>query len=151
MRRRHELTDAQWARIEHLLPGKATDPGRTAADNRTFVDACLWVLKTGAAWADLPPRLGKPNTVWKRYDRWAASGVWERVGQALGQDLAGGAAEELQIDSTSIKAHPTASTGRRLADEKKTPPTGDGAWGAAAAGSAASSTPPPTAGAARGD
>ncbi len=49
MRRRHELTDAQWARIEHLLPGKAGDLGRTAADNCTFVNACLYVLKTGAA------------------------------------------------------------------------------------------------------
>ncbi|MEM6656189.1 MAG: IS5/IS1182 family transposase, partial [Planctomycetota bacterium] len=39
MKRRHELADAQWAKIEHLLPGKAADPGRTATDNRTFVNA----------------------------------------------------------------------------------------------------------------
>ena len=78
MRHRHELTDAQWQRIEPLLPGKAGDPGRTAVDNRLFVNAVLYVLKTGIPWADLPERLGKPNTIWKRYDRWCAAGVWER-------------------------------------------------------------------------
>ena len=133
MRRRHELTDAQWAKIEGLLPGKAGDPGRTAADNRLFVNACLWVLKTGAAWADLPGRFGKPNSLWKRYDRWAAAGVWERVGRALGGELSGGA-DEVQLDSSSVKAHPTASTGRRLAGEKKAMPTTAAASAARAAG-----------------
>ena len=133
MRRRHELTDAQWEKIEHLLPGKATDPGRTAADNRSFVNACLYVLKTGVPWADLPPRFGKPNSLWKRYDRWAAAGVWERVGRALGEDLACEDEGEVQLDSTSVKAHPTASTGRRRPGEKKTTPTPGGASAAAAA------------------
>ena len=133
MRRRHELADAQWAKIEHLLPGKKGDPGRTAADNRLFVDACLYVLKTGVPWADLPPRFGEPNSIWKRCDRWAAAGVWQKVGRALGEELDGGE-EEVQLDSTSVKAHPTASTGRRLAGEKKVTPTPDAAWAAAAAG-----------------
>ncbi len=137
MRRRHELTDAQWERIEHLLPGKVTDPGRTAADNRSFVNAALYVLKTGIPWADLPDRFGKPNTLWKRYDRWCAAGVWERVGRALGENLAlpegPEEAEEVQLDSTSVKAHPTASTGRRLRGEKKRTPTPGVAWAAHAA------------------
>ncbi len=134
MRRRHELTDAQWERIEHLLPGKVTDPGRTAADNRAFVNAALYVLKTGIPWADLPDRFGKPNTLWKRYDRWCVAGVWERVGRALGENLAlpeePEEAEEVQLDSTSVKAHPTASTGRRLRGEKKRTPTPGVAWAA---------------------
>ena len=135
MRRRHELTDAQWARIGRLLPGKKSDPGRTAADNRTFVNACLYVLKTGVPWADLPERFGKSNSVWKRYDRRAAAGVWERVGRALGEDLGGEADEgEVQLDSSSVKAHPTASTGRRLPGESKKRPTAAAASGAAAAG-----------------
>lgn len=112
MRHRHELSDAQWRRIEPLLPGKAGDPGRTAGDNRLFVNAAVYVLKTGIPWADLPERFGKPNTVWKHYDRWCAAGVWERVGRALGEH------DEVQLDSTSVKAHPTASTGRRVRDEK---------------------------------
>ncbi len=138
MRRRHELTDAQWGRIEGLLPGKAADPGRTAADNRPFVDAVLFVLKTGIPWADLPWRFGRPNSVWKRHDRWRAAGVWERVGRAPGEGPARPegpeGAGEVQLDSTSVKAHPTASTGRRLPAEKKKTPTRGGASGGAAAG-----------------
>lgn len=136
MRRRHELTDEQWQRIKDHLPGKATDPGRTAADNRLFVNAVLYVLKTGIPWEDLPERFGKPNSVWKRYDRWCAAGVWERVATALGDPGLTGddACEELQLDSTSVKAHPTASTGRRLPEEKKTTPTPADAWVDPAAG-----------------
>ena len=123
MRRRHALTDEQWDRIRDHLPGKAGDPGRTAADNRPFVDAVLYVLKTGIPWADLPERFGKHDTVWKRYDRWSEAGVWERVGRLLGDaDLAAGH-DEVQLDSTSVKAHPTAATGRRLPEEKKRRPT----------------------------
>lgn len=130
MVRRHELTDAQWEKIQDLLPGKEGDPGRTALDNRLFVNAVLFVLKTGIPWEDLPPRYGKPNTVWKRFDRWSASGVWERLARALGDsDL-----EEVQLDSTSIKAHPVSSTGRRKPKEKKRRPTRDAASDEAGAG-----------------
>ncbi len=136
MRRRHELTDEQWERIRGHLPGQAGDPGATAADNRLFVNAVLYVLKTAIPWSDLPERFGKPNSVWKRYDRWCASGVWQRVAKALSHaDLAeGDAPEELQLDSTSVKAHPIASTGRRLAGEKKKTPTPADAWADPAAG-----------------
>lgn len=127
MRRGHELTDEQWERIGDLLPGKAGDPGRTASDNRLFVNAVLYVLKTGIPWADLPERFGKPNTVWKRFDRWADAGVWERVGRALQDNDLLDAHEEVQLDSTSVKAHPTASTGRRLRGEKNRTPTRDAA------------------------
>jgi transposase len=51
---RYELSDAQWQRIAHLLSGKAGDRGRTGADNRLFVNAVLWVLRSGAWWQDLP-------------------------------------------------------------------------------------------------
>jgi transposase len=126
MRHRHELTEAQWQRIEPLLPGKVSDPGRTAADNRRFVNAVLYVLKTGIPWADLPERFGPCNTVWKRYDRWCKAGVWERVGRVLGGAQLTGLHEEVQVDSTTVKAHPTASTGRRLRAEKnRTPTRGD--------------------------
>ena len=130
MARRHELSDAQWAAIREGLPGKAADPGRTAADNRLFVNAVLYVAKTGIPWPDLPERFGKHNTVWKRFDRWCEAGVWERLARVLGeQDLA-----ELQFDSTTVKAHPVAATGRRRAGEKKTTPTPGGASAAAGAG-----------------
>jgi len=106
---------------------KKGDPGCTAADNRLFVEAVLYVLKTGIPWDDLPSRYGKPNTVWKRFDRWRANAVWERLTRALGDaDL-----EEVQLDSTTVKAHPIASTGRRRPAEKKQRPTTGSAWDAA--------------------
>ena len=123
MRRRHELTDDQWERIKDHLPGKASDPGRTAADHRLFVNAVIYQLKTGIAWPDLPARFGKPNSVWKRFDRWCAKGVWGRVAKALGDGERAEVIEELQLDSTGIKAHPSAATGRRRPGEKKATPT----------------------------
>jgi transposase len=57
--KRYELNQAQWERIEPLLPGKAGDPGRKAADNRLFVNGVLWVLRSEAHWCDLPERYGR--------------------------------------------------------------------------------------------
>ena len=88
------------------MPGKEGDPGRTAADNRLFVNAVLFVLKTGIPWEDLPERYGKPKSVWKRFDRWCASGVWERVFRAIGEDDLEEELAEVHLDSSSIKAHP---------------------------------------------
>jgi transposase len=128
--RRYELSDAQWEAIRDELPGKAGDPGRTAEDNRLFVNAVLYVARTGIPWPDLPERFGRPNTVWKRFDRWCAAGVWARLAGVLGEpDLA-----ELQLDSTTVKAHPVAATGRRRAGEKKRTLTPAGASAAAGAG-----------------
>lgn len=123
MAKRHALRDEQWESIEGLVPGKEGDPGRTAADNRLFVDAVLYVLKTGIPWADLPPRFGKPNTVWKRFDRWCKRGVWEKIFHALGEEDLEEELEEVCLDSSSVKAHPVASTGRRGPAEKKKKPT----------------------------
>ncbi|MDE2240549.1 MAG: transposase, partial [Rhodospirillales bacterium] len=57
--KRYELSEKQWARIAPLIAGKASDPGRTGADNRLFVNAVLWVIRSGAHWHDLPERYGK--------------------------------------------------------------------------------------------
>src|SRR3954465_9127574 len=83
MVKRYELTDAQWQRIEALLPDKASDPGRTARDNRLFINGVLWVLRSGAHWHDLPERYGKWKSVHTRFGRWAKRGVWERVFNVL--------------------------------------------------------------------
>lgn len=109
MAKRYELTTAQWARIESLLPGKVGDPGRSGADNRTFVNAVLWVLRSGARWSDLPERYGKFKTVHKRFTRWAAKGVWEAVFAKLIRDKDN---EYLMIDSTIVRAHQQAATGK---------------------------------------
>jgi putative transposase len=99
---RHELTDEQWDAIKDHLPGKKGDPGRTAANNRRFVNAVLWLARTGAPWRDLPSRFDKWNSAFKRYNRWCKRGVWPRVLEALGGDAD---LEHLLLDSTIVRAH----------------------------------------------
>jgi transposase len=99
--RRFELTDEQYARIEHLLPGKKSDPGRTAADNRLFLRAVLYILRTGSPWRDLPPHFGPWNSVFQRFNRWAKKGRWTALFEAL-QDPDW---EWLLIDGSVIRAH----------------------------------------------
>ena len=65
MVKRYELTQEQWEKIERLQPGKEGDRGRTAQDNRQFVNGVLWVLRSGAHWHDLPERYGKWKTTHK--------------------------------------------------------------------------------------
>ena len=125
MARRHELSEEQWQRLAPLLPGKAGDPGRTGEDNRRFVNAVLFVLKTGIPWSDLPERYGKSNSVWKRFDRWCAKGTWETVFRELGEEELIEELEEVHLDSSTVKAHQVASTGRREPDEKKAKLTND--------------------------
>jgi transposase len=99
--RRYELTDEQWQQIEHLLPGREGCPGAHAEDNRLFVNAIIWVARTGAPWRDLPERFGNWNSVFQRFNRWAKQGVWQKVFEAIRDpDL-----ESLMLDSTTIRAH----------------------------------------------
>ncbi len=72
---RRELRDDQWKHIKDVLPGKASDPGRTATDNRKFVDAVLWIARTGAQWHELPESFGARNSVFQRYNQWSNAGV----------------------------------------------------------------------------
>jgi transposase len=109
MVKRYELSNAQWERVRDLLPGKVGDPGRTAADNRLFVNGVLWVLRSGARWSDLPERYGKYKSVHKRFVRWAERGVWERIFAVLSRDRDN---EYLMIDSTIVRAHQQAATGK---------------------------------------
>jgi transposase len=109
MAKRYELTNPQWERIAAFLPGKAGDPGRTAADNRLFVDGVLWVLRSGARWHDLPARYGKWKSVHKRFTRWARAGVWDRLFKALVDDPKN---EYLMLDTTLVRAHQQAATGK---------------------------------------
>ena len=106
---RHRMSDGQWVRIEHLLPGKPGDPGRSGDDNRLFVDAVIWMARTGCPWRDLPPFFGKWNSVWKRFRRWAKAGIWERILAALADDPD---FESVIIDGTVIRAHQHAAGGK---------------------------------------
>ena len=60
---RHDISDESWAKIEFLLPGRKGTWGGNARDNRQFINAVFWILRTGAPWRDLPPSYGD----WKKY------------------------------------------------------------------------------------
>jgi putative transposase len=99
---RRELTDRQWVRIEKLVPGKEGDKGRAGEDNRLFVDAVLWILRTGSPWRDLPDEFGNWNSVYVRFRRWAKNGVWESLFKTLADDPD---FEHVMIDATIVRAH----------------------------------------------
>ncbi len=79
------LTDEQWQRVKPLLPGKEGDRGRTAADNRLFLEAVFWMARTGAPWRNLDTRFGKWNSVYQRCRRWGRKGVFEEVFEVLSE------------------------------------------------------------------
>ena len=108
--RRDGVRDDQWARIQDLLPGRVGHVGRTAKDNRLFVEAVLYRYRAGIPWRDpgsgpgqaLPERFGEWKKVHTRFSRWTKSGMWQRVFQ----HLAGEADNEYALlDSTIVRAH----------------------------------------------
>ncbi|GAA4337735.1 IS5 family transposase [Flaviaesturariibacter amylovorans] len=109
MKSRYSVPDEVWQRIEGLLPGRADQRGVTAKDNRLFVDAVLWIARTGAPWRDLPERFGKWNSVYRRFQRLALAGVWQRVFE----EFADADLRQLMVDSTSVRAHQHAAGARK--------------------------------------
>ena len=100
-RRRHEISDEQWEAVKDLIPGREGQPGVTGNDNRLFLNAVLWIAKTGAPWRDLPERFGNWNSVFQRFNRWCKSGTFGKIMKELQDpDL-----EVLLLDSTVIRAH----------------------------------------------
>jgi hypothetical protein len=84
------LTDARWARIAPLLPPQKPPTGRPAHDHRTILSGMLWVVRTGAAWREVPTHFGPWETVHSRYHRWRKAGIWQQILEALHQDEAAG-------------------------------------------------------------
>ncbi len=99
---RFVLTARVWRMIEPLCLGKKTDPGRSGADNRLFVEAVLWIARTGSPWRDLPDYFGNWNTVFKRYRDWVKADVFKRIFEALSDEPD---MEFAMIDGTLVKVH----------------------------------------------
>ena len=74
-----ELTAAEWARLQPLLPPRRPRAGRPRHDDRTVLGGILWVVRNGASWRDLPRRFGKWERAYKRYRLWSDTGLWERI------------------------------------------------------------------------
>ena len=96
------LSDAQFEKIAPILPGKNSDPGRTAANNRLFVEAVLWIVRTGAPWRDLPICFGCWNSAFRRFRRWSRKGVFEKIFNALSGDPD---FEYAIVDGTIVRVH----------------------------------------------
>jgi transposase len=110
--RRHELSDAEWSRIEVLLP---TQPGpRAKRGDRDFVNAVIWRVRTGVPWRDLPERFGAWQTIYNRFSRWAKRGVWERLFKELAIEPDD---EASLVDATVVRAHQDAAGGKGGSNE----------------------------------
>jgi transposase len=105
-RKRFVVSDAAWEKVASLLPGKASDSGVTAKDNRLFLEAVLWRVRTGLPWRDLPGEFGHWNSVFQRFRRWARAGVFERLFAGLSGEPD---FEYALIDGTIVTAHQKAS------------------------------------------
>ena len=109
--RRHELTDEQWAIIAPLLPNKPR--GVPRVDDRRVLNGILWRFRTGSPWAEIPERYGPSTTCYNRFVRWRRAGVWDRLLEAVSKAYDG---DILMIDSTCVRVHQHAATGKRGMD-----------------------------------
>lgn len=103
---RHDISDEAWAVLAPHLPGQPGQWGGIAEDNRRFINAVFWILRTGAPWRDLPPDYGKWGTVHQRFRRWRDDGTWEKLLEIL---IVEPDFEWLMIDASHCKCHPHAA------------------------------------------
>ena len=106
---RHDLSDKDWRLLEAHLPGRAGLWGGIAQDNRRFLNAVFWILRTGAPWRDLPDGYGDWKNTHRRFCRWRDKGQWEKL---LEQLMGDPDFEWLMIDASHCKVHPHASGAR---------------------------------------
>ncbi len=102
------LSERQWRRLEPLLPNKPR--GVPRVDDRRVVSGIVHVLRSGGRWVDAPAAYGPRKTLYNRFVRWAAKGVWAEVFRALA--ATGGPPAEVLLDSTHVKARRCAAGGK---------------------------------------
>ena len=107
--RRHDISDEVWSLLEVHLPGRQGGWGGIARDNRQFINAVFWIMRTGAPWRDLPPDYGDWSNTHRRFIRWRDKGMWERLLEVLIDDPD---YEWLMIDASHCKVHPHATGAR---------------------------------------
>ena len=101
---RHDISDEVWEKLSPHLPGQPGQWGGIAEDNRRFINAVFWVLRTGAPWRDLPPDYGKWGSVHQRFIRWRNSGFWEELLFII-IDLESDELTWIMIDASHAKVH----------------------------------------------
>lgn len=107
MSRTAVLSDADWARIEPLMPSSDGQRGRPFRDHRQVIEGIVFRLRTGIAWRDLPESFGPWQTVWKRHRRFSADGTWDTIHARLvaEADSVGELDWKVSVDSTVNRAH----------------------------------------------
>jgi transposase len=115
MSRDRVLTDAQWERIEALMPSSDGVRSRPFRDHRQVVEGIVYRYRTGVAWRDLPEKFGPWQTVWKRHRRFSLDGTWDRLLTRLlaEADAAGEIDWSVSVDSTINRTHQHGATLRR--------------------------------------
>jgi transposase len=131
------LSEEQFERLRPLLPDKVRGVARV--DDRRVISGIIHVVRSGGRWVDAPACYGPRKTLYNRFVRWAAKGIWQEMFVTLA--AAGGPPAEVLIDSTHMKAHRSAGGGKGGRSSKRS--------GSAAADATPSSTPLPTAKVAR--
>mgnify|MGYP001168759314 CR=1 FL=1 len=106
--RRHDISDRVWERLEPHLPGRKGVWGGVARDNRQFIDAVFWILRTGSPWRDLPPDYGDWSNTHRRFIRWRGKGNLESFFEKLMEEQEPDY-EWLMIDASHVKVHPHAA------------------------------------------
>lgn len=101
------LDDQQWAVIAPLLP--TNQPGAHRTDDRRVISGIIHVLRSGCRWQDCPACYGPPTTIYNRFHRWSARGIWRRLFETLVQTTD---RDIHMIDSTTAKAHRSAAGGK---------------------------------------
>ena len=107
--RRHDISDKIWELLAPQLPGREGVWGGVAKDNRLFINAVFWILRTGAPWRDVPPDYGDWKNVHRRFCRWRDRGIWENLLNAVIDEPD---CEWLMIDASHAKVHPHAAGAR---------------------------------------
>lgn len=105
--RRFDLTDAQWALLEPLLPQPARSGRPSLWSKRQLIDGIRWRVRTGSPWRDLPAMYGSWAAAYGLFRRWQRNGTWRRLVIALQAlaDAAGGIGWDVSVDSTVVRAH----------------------------------------------
>ncbi len=126
MARSAVLSDADWARLEPLLPSSAGVRGRPIRDHRQVLEGIVFRYRTGCAWRDLPAEFGPSQTVWKRHHRFSRDGTWDRILTALQAqvDAAGDLDWTVSVDSSISRVHQHGATAARTPDRPGTAPAG---------------------------
>jgi transposase len=106
---RHDITDRVWELLEPRLPGRMGVWGGRAHNNRRFINAVFWIIRTGAPWRDLPPQYGGWSNTHRRFIRWRDKGIWEKILEEL---IDAPDYEWLMIDASHLKVHPHAAGAR---------------------------------------